>query len=380
MSKRMVPKKSLKVTQVAAFRMRRHHLAGDHPSDVSKVSRDVCGIQAQVMSAAELALWVRCKGLARSDVRRALWENRTLIKTSGMRGTLHLLSSADFPIYIRALERSRVRQTLQIMSRYGVSEKEAYGVMDVVVAELASGPLTRRELNERVLGHGIVSKKAWRWFEGGAWGVARLPQIHGSVCYGPGRNNEVSFVRVDQWLPRQKQISEDAARQELLRRYLRAYEPATPKDFARWAGFSMPDAKTIWESLRDDLEEVDVEGRTTFILRRDGDEFFEGAGSRGVLRLLPNFDPFLLAHAEKDHIVAGRFCKRVYRPQWWISPVVLLDGRAVGTWSYARRGKRLQVQVAPFEKFSKAMRDKIEEQASRLGKFLEASADMEIGN
>jgi uncharacterized protein YcaQ len=380
MSRREGSKKSLKQSQVAAFRLRRHHLWDDRPADLATISRDVCGIQAQVMSAAELALWARADGLARSEIHRALWERRTLVKTSSMRRTLHLLSSEDFPIFVRALESSSVRQVMQIMARYGVSEKEAHGVTEAAVAELASGPMRRRELNERVMAHGLVSKKGRRWFELGAWGVARLALVRGFICYGPDSGNEVSFVRVDQWLPHLKQISEAAAGREFLRRYLSAYGPATLRDFARWAGIAVPEAKAIWSSVEDELEEVDVEGRRAFILRGDREELFEDSTGHHVLRLLPNFDPYLLGHVEKDHVVSQSHYKKIYRQAAWISPVVLFDGRAVGTWSYARRRKRLQVKVSPFEKFSRAIRAMIEEKVAELGKFLGAPADVEVDN
>src|SRR5919199_3024209 len=67
------------------------------------------GIQAQVMSAAELALWARVDGLTPQDVRSALWQDRTLVKTWAMRGTLHLIAAGDFPLYVAARSLSETR-------------------------------------------------------------------------------------------------------------------------------------------------------------------------------------------------------------------------------------------------------------------------------
>ena len=69
-------------SQVAAFRLRRHHLAGKNQAGLAEVTRDVCGVQAQVMSAAEIALWTRNHDLAAAAIQSALWKDRTLVKTS----------------------------------------------------------------------------------------------------------------------------------------------------------------------------------------------------------------------------------------------------------------------------------------------------------
>jgi hypothetical protein len=89
------------------------------------------------------------------------------------------------------------------------------------------------------------------------------------------------------------------------------------------------------------------------------------------LRLLPHFDPYLLAHTDKDHLVSRANYKNVYRKAGWISPVILLNGSVFGTWSHKRKGGKLVLKIDPFEKFTKAIKTKIEEEAVSLGRFLE---------
>ncbi len=311
-------------------------------------------------------------GLTRADIHSALWKSRALVKTSCMRGTLHLLAAADFPVYIAALKSSRARETLRIMSRYGVGEKEACGVMAAVVEVLRAGPMTRRELTKRVLSLGIVGKKAKKWFELSWWGVAQQGLVEGLICYGPNQGQKATIVRVDQWLPDKREVSEREAQRVLLRRYLSAYGPATLQDFSHWTGFSMKDARAVWELLEEELAEVHMEGKKGFILRKDLDELKKCCLDDDILRLLPSFDPYMLGHADKSGLVVSRDYKRVYRQAGWISPVVLLNGRVIGTWTYTRRGKRLSFEMSPFQKLSKIIRAGIEEEAASLGVFLEA--------
>ena len=89
---------------VTARRMARHALA-EPSADLGPdgVAGLLCGAHAQVLSAAELSIGRRIAGATRADVRHALWQERTLVKTFGPRGTVHLLPAADLPMWTGAL-------------------------------------------------------------------------------------------------------------------------------------------------------------------------------------------------------------------------------------------------------------------------------------
>ena len=95
---------TVSAAQVRAFRLARHHLTDPLPAErLTEVVAAVGGVQAQVMSAAELAIWARSEGLSLAQVPESLWERRELVKTWCMRGTLHLLAAADWPVWAAAL-------------------------------------------------------------------------------------------------------------------------------------------------------------------------------------------------------------------------------------------------------------------------------------
>ena len=75
------------------------------PSDgaIDDVVAAMCGAHAQVMSAAELSVGLRLAGSTRTDVRDALWTHKSLVKTYGPRGTVHLLPARDLPMWTGAL-------------------------------------------------------------------------------------------------------------------------------------------------------------------------------------------------------------------------------------------------------------------------------------
>ncbi|HEY6252856.1 MAG TPA: winged helix DNA-binding domain-containing protein [Candidatus Angelobacter sp.] len=359
-------------SQVAAFRLQRHHLAQRHSSDLVQICRDICGVQAQVMGAARLALRARASNLTRQDVHSALWEKRLLVKTSAMRQTLHLLAADDYYIYLTALRPSRMEAMMRIMARIDVGQKQVEAMTAVLMSFLADDPVPQRELVEQVKPH--ISKKlqaSMKLFWNG-WPLFRPAMIEGLICYGPDQGRETTFVRAESWLPRASRPEESEAKEFLLRRYLSAYGPATLRDFSKWSGIPMKEAKPIWDSLQEELIEVSMEGTKAFILRDNLRKLEAAELSQPMVRLLPSFDPYMLAHADKDHLVHPRFYKRVYRNQGWLSPVILLDGRVVGLWSREQEGSQCMVRTELFEKLPKKVLAAIEAESERIIQFTAA--------
>jgi hypothetical protein len=125
---------SLTWSGVTARRMARHALAepAAHLSPAG-VAGLLCGVHAQVLSAAELSIGRRIAGATRADVRRALGPERTLVKTFGPRGTVHLLPAADLPVWTGALS-AQLRELAE--------EAELIGAVMEATPTLTVGPVT----------------------------------------------------------------------------------------------------------------------------------------------------------------------------------------------------------------------------------------------
>jgi hypothetical protein len=362
--------------QVSCFRLARHHFLNRRPPDLITICADVCGIQAQLSSAAELALWARNHELTHADIQSALRRKKTLVKTSCMRQTLHWLPAGDFSIYIRALRTSRIAALMRIMSKFGIREEEMHDMNQAIVDLLADGPVPQRELIPQLKVK--VGKRVRAWMER-VWSPFKAALAEGLICYASDQGGEIAFVRVENWLPKPKRVPEDKAKQILLRGYLRAYGPARVHDFSKWAGIPMKEARQVWDSLLPELKELSVENEKAFILARDHKELRNDLNAP-ILRLLPAFDPYLLAHAEKNHLLEDSHYHRVFRQAGWISPVILLDGKIVGLWSYTRSRNRLTVDIEPFTSFRKPVRVQIEHEAESLAHFLEATCAIRYGH
>jgi hypothetical protein len=362
--------------QVAAFRMAAHHLHDSPGESAESICGAISGVQAQVMSCAEIQFWARNHAISRAQISRALYEDRSLAKTTLMRQTLHIIPARDFSLFISALRPSLLAQVHRIAGTVGVTPEEFTALNAQVLKALRDGPLTQQEIRKRV--EPRASKRMKDWMSR-VWSILRTPVAEGLICYGPARGSEITFIRTDKWLrghPKKMDVRE--AHQTLLMRFLAAYGPATPRDFAKWSGIRMPEIRESWGAVKNQLTEVMIEGQAAWLPRKSFKHLSAAGFSEPVVRMLPAFDPFLLAHAAKDHLVLRTHYKRVYRNQGWISPVILIDGRVAGIWSHVRKSGKLRVEVAPFEKFPKRIRALIEEEAASLAGFLDSSLELRI--
>jgi hypothetical protein len=329
------------------------------------------------MSAAYLQLWARNHAITRAEIESALWKNRTLVKTSLMRQTLHLIPADEFPIYIAAQKPSRLAGALRIMAKFGITREEADALTGLIMESLAAGPLGRAAINAAV--RPKVSKRVRAWMER-VWSILRIPVAEGLICYGSGESNEVNFIPTDRWLPKLKlkSISATEAQCAIFRKYLRAYGPATFTDFSHWSGISMQEVRLLPPLLEPELIEVSVDKKICYLLRKDAAELNRTSLCEPCIRLLPHFDTYLLAHRDKDHLLSAKHYKLVFRNQGWISPVILIEGAIAGVWSYKSQGKKLHIVIEPFGTLSRSARAGIVRESEALALFLGSSLQLQF--
>jgi hypothetical protein len=138
------------------------------------VASRLCGLHAQVLSSALFTLWARVEDLDRQAVQRALWEERTPVKTWAMRGTLHLLPTGDLPLWHAALSRSRRYRKPGLWRRFGLTLEELDELTEAIGAALDGCLMTREELAQKV-GRLTGSKKFAAKLMYGSWGTILKP-------------------------------------------------------------------------------------------------------------------------------------------------------------------------------------------------------------
>jgi hypothetical protein len=331
--------------------MVRHGLVDRPARTAADAAALICGLQAQDVAAARLAVRARSANLTDDEVRTAIDSDRTVVRTWLMRNTIHLVPATDVrwlmallgPMIHRRFASKRWPElglTADLRDRIAAAAEEI----------LKDGPLNRHEVVAALVERGI---KLTAYGQEPAHIMVFLSTL-GLVCHADGDR----FVLVSQWLPRAPAGPRgDEALAEFARRYFRAYSPATGADFTAWSGLPSRQAIAL---IRDELTPVGA-----------GFALGEVAEPRG-LRLLGGFDNYLLGHRNRDHIVDAAVRDEIY-VGGTIRPVVVHDGRAIGRWRIARPSRKADpavVEVRLFRRSTGAVRAAIDAEVADLGRFL----------
>jgi hypothetical protein len=323
------------------------------------------GVQAQVLPAASLALRARRSGLTAAAVDRARIRDRSIVLCWAMRGTLHLLAAEDHAWLVPLVIERRIANAHRRLRQEGVTgDQSAKAVRSIERMLGREGPLLRSEIAERLQSQGIRT-------EGQAIAhLVWLAAAEGTICYGPDRGGERCFVLTRDWLGRPvTKLDPDHALNELAVRYLRAHAPAEPADLATWSGIAPAEARRAWRGIDDRLIEVATDRGPRWTLRHA-----ISPPTNEVVGLLPAFDEYLLGWKDRQLIAPASHWKTIQRSGGWLHPVVLVDGRAMGTWSSQRAAGALRIEVSPFEPLGPPLRRRIDEDARDIGRFLKTRA------
>jgi len=320
---------------VCRRRLARHHLL-ERTDDIVRAVRDIGGVQAQLPSAAEWSIGARVDGITAEDVRAELYERKRLLKMYTLRGTLHLVPSDEAAMWAAATR--------------PVDDSDE--LVDAIDRALRGQCLTRTQLAEAVGDERLLSQ----------WGDFVSPAAtRGVLCFGKPQGSKVTFVHRDDWGVPWKRHARATAQREAARRYLYAYGPAAPKDFARWMHIEPAEATAAFDGLADDNDEGEV----------------PPAGPTAV-RLLPQYDAYILGAFPRDKVVPAEAKPRIstYGKGRWEGPaalpLVVVDGVVAGMW--ARKG--LKVTVEPFVDIDQTL---LEAEVERLGAFLNRQASLTVG-
>jgi Winged helix DNA-binding domain len=324
-----------------------------------------------VQASAELQLAARVDGIAQSDVRHALWEERTLVKAWTLRGTLHLHDAADAPLWFAAIGAARPESPGELRAwvdpqgstHPALTRDDVEEIRTAVIDALDGRCLLREELAaevaERVGTKGHSRLLSGFNFFGGA-----------DLCQGPPQGNKITLARPDQWVAAWKEVDADEALREVCRRFLLTYGPARPQDFREWLAFKP--AAELFEALGDELEEIDVEGHRSYVLA--GDTKFPS--TQPSVRLLPEYDVYVMGFREREHLVPETVRGQVARHGRgrYEGPAgvrfLLVDGVSAGLWERKKRGKQIELRVTPVRRLTGAQRAELDREVERIGAFL----------
>ncbi|GAB7031931.1 crosslink repair DNA glycosylase YcaQ family protein [Streptomyces sp. NPDC021749] len=369
----------MKVThaQVLAWRLRQQSLAPRTTASVERLVGQLAGVQAQVASAAELALAIRQKSPRHGAVQEAL-AARSLVRTWAMRGTLHLLPADGLAAYLALLGAARTWEKPAWQRAFGVGPRQMAALGEAVDEILDGQVLTRQELIEAVLARPGLEGLDEQLASG--WGTVLKPLAWtGRLCQGPPRGQNVTFTSPRSWLPGWCGVPHpEEAAPAVISAYLAAHGPAAPATFDAWLlrGATRKAVLRGWfESLGDRLTRVEVEGEggsaggaggggPAYVRSEDAAALARTEPSQEV-RLLAGFDQYVLGPGTADtRLIAAARRTAVSRSGGWISPVVVHEGRVAGVWEFTEEA----VEVTLFAEHGAVPAAGLEAEAAHLAR------------
>jgi hypothetical protein len=304
---------------------------------------DLIGLHATDPATPYLTLWARLPGFAVADLDAELYERRTLVKHLAMRRTLWTVLAGDLPLIqsgasdrVADNERRRLAADAQ---KAGITEDGDAWLETACAAVLgylaehgaASAKELREALPELAGRYDYAPGKRWGGETPLAPRVLTVLSVRGDIVRGSNDGrwtvSRPRWTSMTDWLQaRPGTATPEAARTELVRRWLRAFGPATVTDVKWWFGNTLTWAR---QALRDiDAVEVDLDGTPGYVLPDDLD-IEPDADSWAAL--LPGLDVTTMGWYDRDWYV-GEHRGQVFDANGNGGPTTWWNGRIVGGW------------------------------------------------
>jgi len=317
-------------------------------------------IQAQDLPMSKTAVGARLSHASLRDLEVALDEAR-ILRTHALRPTWHLVTAADArgllaltAPHIRAAVRSRHRQ-LELVPR--VLSRSAR----LLERALRDGVhLTREELTARYRAADFATD------DNRIAHLLMLAELDCLICSGVARGGTPTYALMDERVPPAPALPRDEALAALAKTYFRSRGPATVEDFAWWSGLPTGDARRAADIVRGGFAEVRA-GSRIFLATESS---LDAVGTDPVVSLLPAYDELLVSYADRSAAVANAEHARIVMRNGFFRPIIVRNGRVIGTWRLRRARDARTVETFPFTKFDAKTGALVDGAARRLRGFL----------
>jgi Winged helix DNA-binding domain len=362
-------------------RLAARHLLAAPSRTVEAAAGAVVGLHSSDPASVYLSAWARVRSFAPEDLEAALYERRTLVRMLGMRRTMFVvprslaasMAEACATTYAAA-ERRRLVQMLEAQGivAEGAGARWLRRVLDRTMAAVESrAETTARELTKDVpeLGAKLAfgEGKTWAGTMGVSTRVLFLLATEGRIVrarpLGSWISGQYRWAATEAWLGTAlEEVDRRHACAELLRRYLRAFGPATQIDMRWWTGWT---AKVTSQALADvGAAEVRLDDGAAYVL--PDDVRAASRARRGWVAFLPGLDPTVMGWKQRGWYL-GEHERTLFDRAGNAGPTVWADGRVVGGWTQNKAG---DVVYELLERVDRATRRSIERERGRLQEWL----------
>ncbi len=314
-------------------------MAGQHllkPTDSQTVVKDLCGLQAQFLSHALHGLSIRSDHPATDG----------MVKTWTNRGTMHLISMDDLPLFLHQCRSHHLRPVDTLESdAYLDARRKAY-FADLIMDAVSRNICLREDLKALCQIAGMTEGEEKSLFD--PWGgLIRALCESGKLCHQV--KEKKAYKPCPDFIP----MEEESARLELAHRYFTHFGPATVRDAAYFFSTTQKKVKNCLAQLP--VQEVFLSGNTYFYIERE----FQEKDTPQCL-FLAGFDQLMLGYEKTESLFLPKeHIREIFTPAGIVRPALLINGNVAGWWN--RKGRKLTVSL-----FSDADKDLIAQKAEEL--------------
>jgi hypothetical protein len=324
---------------------------------VADVVHRIVAVQAQEPASPYIALWNRIVDFDPADLDAAFLD-RTVVKASLIRLTLHAVHADDYPSFHDAM-RSSLRGSRLLDRRYttsGLSVADADALLPHLL-EFASRPRSRAEIEalfEERLGE-RNNPRAW-------WALKTFAPLHHAPTGRPWSfGTRASYIAAQ---PRPTSEAPDESVQRLVLRYLEGFGPASVADFAQFTILRRPVTVDALKALADKV--VELEGANGVTLYDVPGGLIPAEDAAAAPRLLPMWDSILLAYSDRSRVIPLDYRRLVIHQNGDVLPTLLVDGHVAGVWRPVEGG----IEATAFHRLSGQAWKGLADEAAALVAFL----------
>ncbi|CAN5370744.1 winged helix DNA-binding domain-containing protein [soil metagenome] len=357
-----MPTKVLTLRELNRATLARQMLLARQKMPALRAIEKLAGLQAQVPRAPFIALWSRLAGFRRADL-AALIHARKAVRGTTMRGTIHLMTVADYLAFRGALQ--------PLLDRAGpprvrarLARADAALHLEEAARALGEVPQTFDRYRQALIdANPDIDHEAVVYAVQFGLPLVRIPDA-GEWNF---RAN-AAFPTAEAWLGRG--LGPDIPASEMALRYLAAFGPATVADFRAWSGLN--GQTEAFAEVRSRLAVfADERGRELFDLKRAPRP---DAATPAPVRFLPDYDNVLLSHAERSRVIGGDARLGTKSPNGIGVPTFLVDGFVAGRWRIERDRAAAVLVLTPFGKLGAEARAELKAEGRALLAFIAEGA------
>jgi hypothetical protein len=353
---------TLTAGQINRATLARQMLLSREKMPVGKAVERLVAMQAQVARPPFVGLWTRLDGFRREDLIEA-FRKKQLVRGTSLRGTLHVMTAADFV---------KLRGAIQPALSFAAQSilKDRFTALDLPELEREARSFFTRSATFDALRNHLKKK----YPKGDERAMAYMIRTHLPLVQVPTDDpwafpSSSDFALADTWLGK-KIPTDHAPAHTLVKRYLAAFGPATVRDAQVWCG--VPNLTEVFEALRKELVTFRYGRRELFDLP---DAPRPPEDTPAPSRFLPEFDNIVLSHDDRTRVLPDQYRSRVLSKNLQVRATFFVDGVVTGAWKTERKKKAATLVLEPFEKLPKKALSALEAEGEVLLRFIEPDAD-----